>query len=458
MNARGLTALRDGSKGILRGLVVVCWGAIVLSFIGISAVVAQSNGHKTPCGVAQGEAPYPGTKGLWLVDGGAPLYDQIVYDSNLGVCWLADANLAEELSQGNLPVREKVMAYLSMKNEDGSTPVINPDGTMDYETALNWVQALNLYNGGKGWLNHNHWQLPATPQTDSTCSSQNGEIYFGVQCTNSALGSLYNVGLALDYPHSVASFLSSVTPLVFPFFGLQPGLYWTSDPPNVGGRVTFSFNNDQNGANTTKYNLFHVLPMTSDKLGPLPSGTGVLPYGSGLAVYDTKTKISWPSYANLAAMTNFGVKEKTIVHSDVNGNNVTVPFVDSEGGVYFTGIDPWIAAMNSHNYAGSKNWTLPSLADLQQLHDDMGLTPGQASFEDPTFAGPIILLQPGFYWACVRDPETSKNAPCDPALGGGTSPGPSQTPMEYSFNFDDGFQGTDQNTKQFYVMVYYPAP
>ena len=32
------------------------------------------------------------------------------------------------------------------------------------------------------------------------------------------------------------------------------------------------------------------------------------------------------------------------------------------------------------------------------------------------------------------------------------------TPMEYSFNFDNGFLGTDMFDKQFYVMVYFPAP
>jgi hypothetical protein len=30
--------------------------------------------------------------------------------------------------------------------------------------------------------------------------------------------------------------------------------------------------------------------------------------------------------------------------------------------------------------------------------------------------------------------------------------------MEFSFNFDDGFQGTDENSKMFYVTVYYPVP
>jgi hypothetical protein len=30
--------------------------------------------------------------------------------------------------------------------------------------------------------------------------------------------------------------------------------------------------------------------------------------------------------------------------------------------------------------------------------------------------------------------------------------------MEWSFNFDDGFTGTDSNDKEFYVTVYFPAP
>jgi hypothetical protein len=61
------------------------------------------------------------------------------------------------------------------------------------------------------------------------------------------------VGLKQVYPNSVVPFFYS---LVFPFIDLQPGLYWTSDE-NTGGQVTFSFNNLQQGANTTKYNFYH---------------------------------------------------------------------------------------------------------------------------------------------------------------------------------------------------------
>src|SRR5271154_2793559 len=112
--------------GIIRSLVVVFWGTIVFSCIGVSPAVAQNSGSVTPCGAAHGTAAYPGTNGLWLVNGGGAIYDQTIYDSNLGVCWLADANLAEDIP--GVSVRTMLMPYLTACN-GGSTPTINPDGT-----------------------------------------------------------------------------------------------------------------------------------------------------------------------------------------------------------------------------------------------------------------------------------------------------------------------------------------
>jgi len=437
----------------LRGLSIAAWGLIAFSCIGVS--VAQSSLNTTPCGVAPESAPWPGTSGLQPVEGGA-----IVYDSNLGLCWLSDANLA-----GNPLVRATVK--LSGANTDGSPPVINPDGTMDYQTALNWVAALNSYNHGKGWLNHNNWQLPATPESDPTCSSLN-VANFGVLCKGSAMGNLYNVGLADVYPNSVVPVFFTI---VWPFFNLQPGLYWTSST-NSGGQATFSFNNGQSGGNTTKYNFFHVLPMTKSVLGPLPPGSGVLPYiggpGAGKAVYDTNTGISWTLNANLPADTNFGVTgtttlppDNTISPPDINGITLTVPLVDRDGDVHFSAIDPkaatgWIVSMNVANYAGSSTWMLPCVGDLEMLYQDLGIEAGVPRLEWPLSSGPFLHLQPGFYWGCERDPLTSGNAPCDYSQN--APPSSASPPMEFSFNFDDGFLGTDQDTKQFYVMVYYPAP
>lgn len=370
---------------------------------------------------------------------------ETVYDSNSRVCWLADANLA-----GNAKVRAAVT--LSPHNPDGSTPVINPDGTMDYFTAVNWVNSLNSYNHGQGWLNHNNWQLPTTPAIDATCSSINVDN-FGAQCTGSAFGKLYSDGLGKAFPDSVVPAFSS---LVLPFLNLQPGLYWTKDT-NSGGQATFAFNTGLSGGNTTKYNFFHVLPVTQSALGPLPPGKGVLPYlngpAAGKAVYDTNTGLSWTQDANLPASNNFGFTGTVMITSPVNGTTVTVPLIDKDGAVYFNAIDPsassgWIVSMNTANYAGTGTWELPSTLQLQHLYADMMITVGDPRLEWPFAVGPFLGLQPGFYWSCV--PAGATNGPCNyaqPAPGG----------LFWTFNFDDGFEGSDTSTKQFYVMVYYPA-
>ncbi len=422
-------------------------GSLILAATAMSAR-AQNAGYPTPCGPALTADQSSATKGLTFVDDGA-----IIYDSNQGLCWLTDANLA-----GDPEVRAAVP--LSTVNPDGSAPVINPDGTMNFETAVNWVNALNSYDNGAGWLGHHNWQLPSMPRVDTTCSSKNTDN-FGVQCKGSAMGNLYNVGLARVYPDSVVPrFFNHV----WPFVNLQPGLYWTSDP-NGGGEATFSFNTGIRGGNTTQYNFFHVLPMTASVLGTLPPGSGVLPYltgpGAGRAVYDTGTGISWTLDANLPAINNFGITSTITLISNVNGNTLTVPVIDKDGAVHFSAIDPantstgWIASMNNIGYAGSSTWKLPGIDDLRQLYKDLGLPAGDTRLEWPSFAGPFWRLQPGFYWACVRADNTGLDGPCDLTQHAPTPPG--SIWLEDSFNFDDGFEGTDLDNKQFYVMVYFPA-
>src|SRR5579863_5254859 len=104
-------------------------GAILFSGV-TSMAAAQADGHDSnPCETGSywdAGADHSTTPGLTPVEDGT-----IVYDSNQGVCWLADGNLA-----GHPEVRSAVA--LSKVNSDGSMPVINPNGSMDYETSLNW--------------------------------------------------------------------------------------------------------------------------------------------------------------------------------------------------------------------------------------------------------------------------------------------------------------------------------
>ncbi len=376
------------------------------------------------------------THGLTPVDGGL-----IVYDANQGVCWLADANLA-----GNPAIRQ-------LMNVDGVTV----DGVMDYATALKWVAALNTFDQGRGFLGHSNWQLPDNPVLDPTCSSRNHGS-FGVSCTGSALGNLYNTGLGISFPNSVDMLVNRV----WPFRNLQPGYYWTLDAN--GGEVTTSFLNVVQAANTTKYNYFHVLPMTTVPIGTPPIGAGVLPYtageAAGKAVYDSNTGLTWVLDANLAARNTFGVAGTTTIVGEANGAVYDVPLIDREGAMlYGTASDPvtgWLAAMNDANYAGTSLWSLPHLADLQTLFQDLNLQPNaDGRLVAKGRVGPFWHLQPFLYWSCVRDQNGDSRSPCDPNLSAYSPPG---TLFEYSFTFNDGFEGTSLADKRFYVMVYYPAP
>jgi hypothetical protein len=377
------------------------------------------------------------TQGLTPVD-----RDLIVYDSNQGICWLADANLA-----GNALIRQQM-----------GVAGVTPDGVMDYATALKWVDALNKFDNGRGFLGHNNWQLPDNPLDDPTCSSAN-HASFGAFCTGSALGNLYYVGLGIPFPDSVDFLVSKVSP----FRNLQPGYYWTQDN-NSGGEVTTSFINTVQAANTLKYNYFHVLPMTTVPIGTPPAGSGVLPYtageAAGKAVYDTNTGITWTLDADLAAHNNFGVTGTTTITSETNGTVATVPLIDADGAMlYPTAIDSvngWLAALNNANYAGTNLWTMPHLADLQTLAQDINLQRNNDSrLVAQGRVGPFLHLQPFMYWSCVRDQNGDSRSPCDPNLSAYSPPG---TLFEYSFTLNNGFEGTSLAGKQFYVMVYYPAP
>jgi hypothetical protein len=432
----------------------------------VSTAAAQSaQPDSNPCETGIGSSaasPEPGTmlftnqsglvnppdtnRGLSPADQGL-----VVYDANQGLCWLADANLA-----GDPELRDVL-------NVDG----INPDGTMTYAVALKWVNALNHYDKNQGLLGHQNWQLPVTPLFDDTkCSTKNNGD-FGVLCSGSALGNLYSVGLNLDFPSSVVPHFDGV---VAPFRNLQPGLYWTSDSDSRG-ETTFSFNTGLSGENTTKYNYFHVLPMTREVLGTPPTGKGVLPYttgkAAGKAVYDTETKLSWILDANLAAENKFGVSGNSIMGPTLSGTYLSRPRIDVDGSMLFEtvggpidgpieGSNGWLTRLNLNEFAGSEKWEVPNVDDLQTLRKHLELAVGDTRLEAHATLGPFSNLQPSFYWSCERDEDGDSQSPCDPKLF--PSKSKEGVKYKYSFNFDNGFEGTDLVTKEFYVMVYYPAP
>jgi len=121
----------------------------------------------------------------------------------------------------------------------------------------------------------------------------------------------------------------------------------------------------------------------------------------------------------------------------------------------FSTVQEWLAGMNSQGYAGGTTWTLPEESDILTLAADMKLQPGDQQLMANGSIGPFQYLQPFFYWACVPAQTGSGQPPCDYATNIGVV---LHTPMEWSFNFDTGFEGTDLASKEFFVEVYYPAP
>ena len=93
---------------------------------------------------------------------------QVVYDTDLDVTWLADANLAAS-NTFNVP---------------GIDPV---DGRMNWNTANVWISRMNLNN----YLNFNGWRLPATLFPDPSCDGSTTPGSPGLNCSGSELGHLF---------------------------------------------------------------------------------------------------------------------------------------------------------------------------------------------------------------------------------------------------------------------------
>lgn len=89
-----------------------------------------------------------------------------VYDSDLDITWLADANYAQ--SSGH-----------------------DSDGLMDWNDAVAWADSLIIDGIGD-------WRLPTTLQPDPSCGIQGGggTLSLGLGCTGSEMGALFHNSLS----------------------------------------------------------------------------------------------------------------------------------------------------------------------------------------------------------------------------------------------------------------------
>ncbi len=409
-------------KQLALGVLLVPFGAGLLSVVASTAMAQIGLNRCDPKGAVQ-----PGT---------------IVYDSRQGVCWLADANLAG---------KPKMRAQFPVPG------FINPNGTMEFNTAQSWVAALNQ---GAGYLGHNNWQLPVTPPKDLTCASYGPgkQATFGPGCTGSAMGRIYPA----SYPDSVAPGFG--VPVTQFFQDLKLSYYWTEAKDERGGQKVFAFSNLSPGGVTTTFPYYYVLPMIVGKLADAPTTcptplSGVLPYTSGVAaskaVYDCQTDRTWVADGNLAGaaqnQNTFGITGNIKITSN-RGTIFKVPKID-KGAMLFETAEAMIANMKKSGYLGSVAWQLPpDPGSLKEFAKHMGLVAADATLMFKGSTGPFKNLQPFYYWGCQQDQPGMIQSPC---TGFALS---NDKPMQWTFNFDDGFQGTAYTTQKFFVMVYFPVP
>jgi hypothetical protein len=357
-----------------------------------------------------------------------------VYDTLLKVRWLADANLAA--------------------TETFGVSNINPYGSMDYETALQWVDALNGLNGGVGYLGHNNWTLPTTPTypaTDPSClaTGPHGNS-FGFGCIGSDMGSLFCVSLSLQYPNTSVPIPDNT---VGPFIKFQPYLYWSNTSAGGNGYHTFSFNTGWAGSNVDGHYMYALPMIEGNPFDTSPTDDRLQPSADGKTVYDPKMDVTWLANANLSRTREFGAQ-------CLNTDGTLC--INSDGSMTHTTALNWIDGMNAAAYLGQTNWTLPpdpsgcggfgggsgcTDAPMGRLYyKQLELSQGTPVVPTPDIdIGPFYNVQPYLYWSCSA-PYT--NPPCQnppPAPG-----------FEWSFSFGNGFQGTDVLKNDLYVMVYFP--
>src|SRR5262249_3152124 len=113
---------------------------------------------------------------------------------------------------------------------------INADGSMTWETALNWVAALNRH----AYLGHTDWTLPVTPETDPNGTLKNNTtgFSFGFNCTSSEMGELFYTEFGGKECDTVSSLSNENVNM---FTNLQPYYYWSATTRSLP--ADFSFGN-----------------------------------------------------------------------------------------------------------------------------------------------------------------------------------------------------------------------
>jgi len=185
-----------------------------------------------------------------LVDRGGGL----IYDTDLNITWLADANYA----------------FTSGYDQEGAT-----DGLMTYAYASAW--AAQLTYGG-----FTEWRLPTTLQPDATCANQYAFGSGGFNCTGGEMGHLYYTELgSLPGNGTVHNASFSL------FQNLTLDQYWTGTPvatlANYAWQMNFLDGNQYVQLKTGAIRAMAVHPGDIGGTTVVPAPAAVWLLGTGVA-------------------------------------------------------------------------------------------------------------------------------------------------------------------------------
>ena len=190
-----------------------------------------------------------------------------VYDTDLDITWLADANLAKSNTFGAI----------------GIHPIT---GDMTWDTANDWIANMNAAN----YLGFSDWRLPATLTPDPGCTTNTAGATpsgdsTGYNCAASEMGHLFYTELGASAGANVQG--SGKPEELAKFFNLTPNAYWSGTvfDPVAGNVWGFGFGDGRQYNNAyVGYGNLAMVVRSGDAgvVSTVPAPAAVWLFGGGL--------------------------------------------------------------------------------------------------------------------------------------------------------------------------------